>query len=355
MNSKLNVGVIGLGRLGSLYVEYLSYQISGAEVIAVADADADRASEIALKYDVKHSFINHKDMLELKELDAVVIISPTSTHRDIVIDACEKGKMIFCEKPLSISLEEASQMKKAVQESNVFFHMGFMRRFDSGYASAKKRILTGEIGDPIVFKASSRDPYRPSLEYADPKKSGGLLLDMGIHDFDLARWFMGDVTEVYTIGDILAYPEMEKIKDIDNAIVSMVFESGNIGTADMSRSGIYGYDIRTEILGTKGTIQIGYLRETPITILKKEGVSHDTVPFFMERFELSYVTQLKDFIEKARQQKEPSVTIDDGERALLVAHAATYSQHEKVPVSIDNEAMEFGLKTEIENRKIASR
>lgn len=354
MKSKLNVGVIGLGRLGSLYVEYLNYQISGAEVIAVTDADGDRASEIALKYNVKHSFTNHKDMLELKELDAVVIISPTSTHHDIVIDASEKGKMIFCEKPLSISLEEASHMKKAVQNSGVFFHMGFMRRFDRGYAAAKKRIIDGEIGDPIVFKASSRDPYRPSLEYADPKKSGGLLLDMGIHDFDLARWFMGEVIEVYTIGGVLAYPEMEKINDIDNAMVNMIFDSGNIGTADMSRSGIYGYDIRTEILGTKGTIQIGYLRETPITILKKDGVSHDTVPYFMERFELSYITQLKDFVEKAREQKEPSVSIEDGERALLIAHAATHSQHETLPVIIDNEAMEFGLKTEIENGKIAT-
>ena len=352
MNSKLNVGVVGLGRLGSLYVEYLQNQIPGANVIAVADADAERASEIAIKNDVAHTFTNHGDLLDLKELDAVVIISPTSTHRDIVVDAASVGKMIFCEKPLSISLEEAAEMRSVVNKEGVFFHMGFMRRFDRGYAAAKKRIMAGEIGKPIVFKATSRDPFRPSLDYADPKKSGGLLLDMGIHDFDLARWFMGEMAEVYTLGKVLAYPEMESINDIDNAVVTLNFESGTIGMADMTRSGIYGYDIRTEILGTEGTIQIGYLRETPITILKKEGVSHDTVPYFMERFEQSYVIQLKDFIEKAQAEKEPSITIEDGERALLVGHAATHSLHQKMPVAIDNKAMEFAVITETENEKI---
>lgn len=346
MISKLNVGVIGLGRLGSLYVEYLNYQIPNADVIAVTDADSERAASVAEKNGVAHVFSDHRDMLALKELDAVLIISPTSTHRDIVVDSAAAGKMIFCEKPLSISLSEAIEMKKAINKSGVFFHMGFMRRFDSGYAAAKKRIMDGEIGDPIVFKATSRDPFRPSLEYADPKKSGGLLLDMGIHDFDLARWFMGDVAEVYALGKVLAYPEMESIKDIDNAVVTLNFETGTIGMADMTRSGIYGYDIRTEIMGTEGTIQIGYLRETPITILKKEGVSHDTVPYFMERFEQSYIIQLKDFIEKARAEKEPSVTIEDGERALLVGHAATHSLHQNLPVVINNEEMEFSVITE---------
>jgi scyllo-inositol 2-dehydrogenase (NAD+) len=211
MKKRLNAGVVGLGRLGSLYVEYIQYQIPGAEVIAVADADGKRASEIAAAHDVPHAFSDHRDLLDLKDLDAVVIISPTSTHRDIVVDAASKGKMIFCEKPLSISLEEAAEMREAVEKSGAFFHMGFMRRFDRGYAAAMKRIQAGEIGKPIVFKATSRDPFRPSLEYADPKKSGGLLLDMGIHDFDLARWFMGDVAEVYSLGKVLAYPEMETI------------------------------------------------------------------------------------------------------------------------------------------------
>lgn len=352
MKSKINVGIVGLGRLGSLYVEYLSYQIPKANVIAVADAYQNKAGEIADDFGVKHHYKDYREMLELDDLHAVVISSPTSTHHEIVIAAAEKGLMIFCEKPLSISLDEAIEMKEAVENNGVFFHMGFMRRFDSGYAAAKKQILDGEIGDPIIFKATSRDPQRPSLEFADPKKSGGLFLDMGIHDFDLARWFMGDVSEIYSIGNLLKYPEMESINEIDNAISNIIFESGTMGAVDLSRSGIYGYDIRTEILGTEGTIQIGYLRETPIYVLKKNAVTHDTVPFFMERFEKSYVIQLKDFVEKAVAEKEPSITIQDGERALLVSHAAAFSFTEKQPVTINNSEMEFESKFEIKEKMV---
>lgn len=352
MNAKINIGIVGLGRLGSLYVEYLSHRIPKANVIAIADADEIKATGTADDYGIEHRFTDYRDMLELDDLQAIVIASPTSTHKDVVIDSAEKGFMIFCEKPLSISLDEAIEMKQAVEKNGVFFHMGFMRRFDSGYAAAKKRILDGEIGDPIVFKATSRDPERPSLEFADPKKSGGLFLDMGIHDFDLARWFMGDVSEVYSIGNRLKYPEMESINEIDNAITNLTFDSGTLGCVDMSRSGIYGYDINTEILGTEGTIQIGYLRETPIYVMKKNAITHDTVPFFMERFEKSYITQLKDFVDKAVSESEPSISIQDGERALLVGHAARASFEKKQPVVINNSEMEFESKFELKEKVV---
>lgn len=352
MNGKINIGIVGLGRLGSLYVEYLSYQIPKANVVAIVDADEKKAKGTAADYSIKHWFTDYRDMLEIDNLQAVVIASPTSTHRDVVIDAAGKGLIIFCEKPLSISLEEAIEMKKAVEKHGVFFHMGFMRRFDSGYAAAKKRILEGEIGDPIVFKATSRDKERPSLEFADPKTSGGLFLDMGIHDFDLARWFMGDVSEVYSIGNRLKYPEMESINEIDNAISNLTFESGTLGSVDMSRSGIYGYDIKTEILGTEGSIQIGYLRETPIYVMKKNAITHDTVPFFMERFEKSYITQLKDFVDKAVSEDDPSITIQDGERALLVGHAARASFEEKQPVVISNSEMEYEPKFKLKEKVV---
>ena len=142
-----------------------------------------------------------------------------------------------------------------------------------------------------MFKSTSRDPFRPSLEYANPKSSGGMLIDMGIHDFDLARWFMGEVRTVSAIGATIAYPELATVGDIDNAIASLTFASGKLGVVDLSRSGIYGYDISTEILGSEGTVRIGYLRETPLMVMtKNRGVSHDTVPYFMERFRDAYTT-----------------------------------------------------------------
>jgi len=213
--------------------------------------------------------------------------------------------------------------------------MGFMRRFDAGYAAAKKAIDGGRIGMPLVFKATSRDPFRPSLEYANPASSGGMLIDMGIHDFDLARWFMGDVKTVSAIGATIAYPELATVGDIDNAIASLTFTSGKLGVVDLTRSGIYGYDISTEILGLEGTIRIGYLRETPIVVMTKaNGVSHDTVPYFMERFRDAYTNQLQNFAQNVLQDRPAPITIDDGMEALRVGVAATRAREKGGPVSV---------------------
>jgi predicted dehydrogenase len=184
----------------------------------------------------------------------------------------------------------------------------------------------GRIGRAVVFKSTSRDPYRPSLEYANPASSGGLLVDMGIHDFDLARWFMGDVKTVSAVGGVLAYPEMATVGDIDNAIATLTFADGRLGVVDLTRNGFYGYDISTELLGTEGTIRIGYLRETPIVVMTKNSVAHDTVPYFMERFERAYTLQLQDFARNVLHEHEPPVTLHDGIEALRVALAATVSQ-----------------------------
>jgi predicted dehydrogenase len=174
-----------------------------------------------------------------------------------------------------------------------------------------------------VFKSTSRDPFRPSLEYANPKSSGGMLLDMGIHDFDLARWFMGEVRTVSTIGATIAYPELATVGDIDNAVASLTFASGKLGVVDLSRSGIYGYDISTEILGLEGTLRIGYLRETPVMLMTKNSVAHDTVPYFMERFRDAYTTQLQNFAQNVQQDRPAPITIEDGMEALRIGVAAT--------------------------------
>jgi scyllo-inositol 2-dehydrogenase (NAD+) len=217
-------------------------------------------------------------------------------------------------------------MQQAIDKSGMFFQMGFMRRFDAGYAAGKKTIEAGRIGTPLVFKSTSRDPFRPSLEYANPKSSGGMLIDMGIHDFDLARWFMGEAQSVSTIGATIAYPELKTVGDIDNAVASLTFSSGKIGVVDLSRSGIYGYDISTEILGSEGTVRIGYLRETPLMVMTKNSVAHDTVPYFMERFRDAYTTQLQNFAQNVQQQKTPPITIADGLEALRLGVAATRAQ-----------------------------
>ena len=321
--ARLAVGLVGLGRLGRVYARDLSSRIAETRLVAVADPAGSIAQEVADEFDVARHYADPLALIDDPAVEAVVIVSPTHTHREVVVAAAARRKPTFCEKPPALSLDEVAVMQDAVARSGIFFQMGFMRRFDAGYAAAKHQLAEGRIGKALVFKSTSRDPYRPSLEYANPKSSGGMLIDMGIHDFDLARWFMGDVRAVSTIGATIAYPELTTVGDIDNAVASLTFTSGSLGVVDLSRSGIYGYDIATEILGSEGTLRIGYLRETPVMVLTKNSVAHDTVPYFMERFRDAYTTQLQNFAQNVQQDRTPPVTIADGMEALRVGVAAT--------------------------------
>ncbi len=333
--ARLNVGLIGVGRLGRVYARDLAGRIPETRLVAVADPAGTLARDVAAEFEVARHYTDPMALIDDKGVDALVIVTPTHLHREQVIAAAASKKPTFCEKPPALSLDEVTEMKRQIEASGMFFQMGFMRRFDAGYAAAKKQIEAGRIGMPLVFKATSRDPFRPSLEYANPKSSGGMLIDMGIHDFDLARWFMGDVRSVAAIGATIAYPELESVGDIDNAIASLTFVSGKLGVVDLTRSGIYGYDISTEILGLEGTIKIGYLRETPIVVMTKaQGVSHDTVPYFMERFRDAYTNQLQNFAQNVLQQRQAPITIDDGLEALRIGVAATRARESGTTVMV---------------------
>ena len=332
--TRLKVGVVGVGRLGRVYVRDLAARISETVVVAVADQDRTLAATVAEEFDVPKVYTSAEDLIADPNVDAVVIVSPTHTHREVVVAAARGGKPTFCEKPPALTLAECAAMSDAVEKSGTFFQMGFMRRFDPGYAAAKEKVAQGAIGRPVVFKSTSRDPFRPSLEYANPASSGGIMVDMGIHDFDLARWFMGDVDTVSAVGAVLAYPEMASIGDIDNAIATMVFADGRLGVVDLTRNGVYGYDISTELLGDAGTIRVGYLRETPIFTMTKNSVSHDTVPYFMERFERAYTIQLQNFAQNVLHDRVPPIVIKDGVEALRIALAATSAQRTGLPVKV---------------------
>ena len=319
---RLNVGVIGLGRLGRIYARDIASRIPETRLVAVADVVETAVKEVAEEFDVKGRYTDPAALVNDKDVEAVVIVSPTSAHKDQSILATRAGRPTFCEKPPALSLAQALEMRDAVNATGTFFQMGFMRRFDPGYAAARARLSEGKIGKVVLFKSTSRDPYRTSLEYADPKSSGGMIMDMGIHDIDLARWFMGEVKQVTAVGGTLAYPELKTVGDIDNAVVSMTFSNGALGIVDLSRNGIYGYDISTELLGDAGTLRIGYLRETPLYVMTKNSIAHDTVPHFMERFAIAYTTQLQDFARNVLQGRKPTLTIDDGVEAIRIAVAA---------------------------------
>lgn len=332
--TRLNVGLIGLGRLGRVYAACLSSRIPQTRLVAVCDPQPGLASEISETFEIPSCHADSADLIANPGVDAVVIASPTHTHKELALLAARGGKPTFCEKPPSLDLASTREMMDAVRATGVFFQVGFMRRFDPGYVAAKAQLEAGRIGRPVLFKSTSRDPYRTSLEYADPKKSGGMILDMGIHDFDLARFFMGEVASVSAIGGALAYPELKTVGDIDNAVVSLVFQSGALGVVDLSRNGVYGYDIATELLGDAGALRIGYLRETPLLLLTKNSVSHDTVPHFMERFDLAYSAQLANFARNVLAGRPAPLTLEDGFEALRIAVAAQRSLTTGRPVDI---------------------
>ncbi len=334
MSSRLHVGVIGLGRLGNVYALNLAQRVPNARLVAVADAKPGLAKTFADEYEIPKAYATHQDLLNDKDVEAVVIITSTSTHKQVVIDAANAGKAIFCEKPMSLSLADAYEMKRIVDQAGVFFHMAFQRRFDAAYTAAKKKVDEGAIGTPVLLSSTSRDPFPPPLAFCDPKVSGGLIADMGVHDFDVARMFMGDVKTVHAIGGTLAFPEMKTVGDIDNAIVSMVFDSGNLGVVQLSRNAVFGYDIRGEVWGTKGSIQIGYHRQTPILMMTAEGITHDVVPYFMQRFETAYLTQIQDFVTKFKSGGKPSITSADAIAAMRISLAATLSVKENRSVEV---------------------
>ncbi len=333
MHTPLNIGVVGLGRLGSLYARHFATRLPGARLHSVTDVRSDVTAAIARETGAK-ACSDHNEMVADPALDAVVVMTPTKLHCEVVLAAAAAKKAIFCEKPLSLSLDEGQAMNAAIAKHGIFFQLGFMRRFDRAYAAAKAKIAAGAIGRPIVFKSSSRDQSPPPLEYLRPESSGGLFIDMGIHDFDLCRWFMGEVKEVHSTGAAVADPRIAEVGDVDNAFTTLRFTSGAIGLVSLSRNGVYGYAIDTEIVGTEGTLQIGYDRETALTVMTKNQIAHDTVPGFLERFDQAYLTQLQDFVDNLRHGRPAPITCADGIAAQQIALGATRSLHEHQTVAI---------------------
>jgi inositol 2-dehydrogenase len=328
------VGIIGLGRMGQVYAKHLA-AMSEAQIIAVSDVIEAQAQSFAGELGAKSWSTDYQAILDNKAVKAVFVVSPTSTHAEIIIAAAEAGKAIFCEKPIALTLAETDKIWTSLEKTGAMLQVGFMRRFDAGYMEAKKQIEAGTIGQPTTFKAIGRDPFCPDLNYARREVGGGLILDMAIHDFDLARWLMGsEVKRVYTEGGTLAFPELNSVGDIDNAVVNMLFENGTIGNVEVSRNALYGYDIRTEILGTEGGLNIGYYRETPLLVMTKKGISHDMVPYLHERFGEAYLNQTRDFVDRAINDKEPAVDAYDARATLVIGLAATRSYDEARPVEL---------------------
>jgi inositol 2-dehydrogenase len=337
MSASLKVGVIGLGRMGQLYTRLLATQIAGILLYAVAEVDTSARQQSVDEFAIPHAYAEPEKLLELPELDAVIIATPTSTHAELVIAAARAGKAIFCEKPLALTIEETQVALDAVAQAQVPLQVGFMRRFDTAYQEARALIADGRIGQPVTFKALSRDPFCPRREFSDPAKSGGLIMDMGIHDFDLARWLMGnEVERVSAEGSVLVCKDLAEVGDIDNAVVNLRFLNGALGNVEVSRNAFYGYDIRTEILGSEGALQIGRQQHTPLLLLTRAGAQYNVTPYLMERFGDAYRAQLQHFVQCLHEGRAPAVGGDDALAASTIAVAATRAYQTGQPVRLND-------------------
>jgi len=329
------IGLIGAGRMGKVYAQTLAFSIPEVDLVAVADTSEENAKEAASRYGIKAWYTDYRRLLDDQDIQAVVIAASTSSHVEVIKAAAAQGKQIFSEKPLAMTLQGCDEAIDAAREAGVRLMVGFMRRFDAPYRAAKRKIEEGVIGNPVMFKSIGRDPKRTSLEFARREKSGGMILDMGIHDFDLARWLMGsEVERVHSEGGCLVYPELQSVGDIDNAVVNLRFTNGSVGNVDISRNAVYGYDIRTEVLGSRGGLMIGKDRQTDLLVLTTDGVSHDTVPYFMERFGNAYADEIREFVACILEDREPGVTGQDARAATAIGVAATLSYDEGRPVNI---------------------
>ncbi|MBN2008226.1 inositol 2-dehydrogenase [candidate division KSB1 bacterium] len=333
-NGKIGFGVIGVGRIGKVHIENLVNQLPGADVLMIADVFAAELNKIAKKYRISSADTDYKKVLDNPDIDAIAICSSTDTHYQILLDAAAAGKHIFCEKPIDLSIEKITKVIEAVEKAGVKLMVGFNRRFDPNFRKIHDLVVAGKIGDPHVLNITSRDPGPPPEEYV--RKSGGIFLDMTIHDFDMARFQVGsEVTEVYAKATVLVDPMFEKAGDWDTTITVLTFENGAIGTIDNSRRAIYGYDQRVEVFGPKGMVNVTNNKPDNHLYFNNTGI-HMSLPlnFFMERYTESYLNEMTAFLECIKKDTPSPVDGKDGLMSVVIGLAAMKSAKEKRPVKI---------------------
>jgi myo-inositol 2-dehydrogenase / D-chiro-inositol 1-dehydrogenase len=337
MSKKLRFGIIGAGRIGPVHAETLAYRAPQAEAVVIADINRAAAEKVAARYNIPKVVDSADDVINDPGIDAIVLCTPTNTHTELIVQAAQAGKHIFCEKPVSLNIKKIDEAIAAVEAAGVKMQVGFNRRFDSNFMRVRHAVESGEIGTPQIFHIVSRDPFPPPLSYLRP--SGGIFRDMMIHDFDMARFLMGDVEEVFATGAVLIDPGFAAEDDFDTAIAMLRFKSGAIGTIDNSRKSTFGYDQRVEILGSKGKIESGNRYGNEVQVSGEKCVYTDLpYNFFMQRYPESFALELQIFIEAVLEDKPVPVTGADSRAPVVMALAARKSVDERRPVRLDEVA-----------------
>ncbi len=338
--AKLGIGVLGVGEMGKRHAENIRRLVPQARLVAIADVAANRARQVADELELERSCNSLEELLNCEDVHSVVIATPDRFHAQGVKMAAAAGKDILCEKPLATNIADAIEALEAVALAGVRLQIGFMRRYDPPYIAAMKRVEAGEIGEPVIFKSLGRDKEVPPLSAYQSNVNGMLFYNNTIHDFDLARWLMKDeVSEVQAYTTVAIRPEIAQYGDVVASVVNLKYKRGAIGNVESYVQAIYGYDVRTEIVGSKGSIFLGSLEKMPATFLSAGGGAKLLADHFLTRFYDAYLEEVRDFVDNMLHDRPPRVTGEDGLRALEIAVAAENSHLQSKPVHVKTVAV----------------
>ncbi len=331
----INVGIIGAGRIGKVHTESICNYVRNVKIKTVADPMMnEETKKWLLSMGVAHTTKDYHEILNDPEIDAVLICSSTNTHSPISLEAIAAGKHVFCEKPIDHDLSKIKQVVEALKGSNIKYQVGFNRRHDHNFAAVKQAILDGKVGDVHIIKITSRDPEPPSAEYT--AVSGGMFLDMTIHDFDMVRYLAGcDAEEIYVQSAVLVDPAIGEAGDVDTAVITLKMKNGAIAVIDNSRRAAYGYDQRAEVFGAKGMVATANDTQSSMVLSNAEGVTGEKpLYFFLERYMQSFATEIKGFINAIENDTDTLVGVEDGLKPVLMGIAAKKSVQEHRPVKL---------------------
>ena len=338
LKKKINVGIIGLGRLGIRYAENFIHRIKNAELVAACSVAPRELEYAASELGIPQLFDDYENMLNHRGIEAVFIVSPTSEHTRQMIAALETGHHVFCEKPLATTVEECERVEAAAaQRPDQIAVVGFVRRFDPSYRYAKEKIESGAIGAPIIVRSQTVDKDSTvSFQIDYVANSGGIFHDFNIHDIDLARWFLGsEIKSVYAVGGAYKHKEFGEIGDADNVMTMCVFENGALANISASRAATHGHDTRTEVIGTEGILSIGRPAAlNRVEISDRFGIRKECVETFYDRFQEAFLSQAKEFIDCILENRKPELTLRDATMATKAAAAFTTSFREQRVVEI---------------------
>lgn len=330
---KLNVGIIGAGRIGQVHAKSITYHIPQAKIVAISDIYYEGAKRVAESLGIPNAYEDYHEILNNPEIDAVLICSSTDTHADIAVEAAEAGKHIFCEKPVDLTVAKIKKVISAVEKAGVKLQIGFNRRYDHNFAEIKRLANDGKLGKLQTIKITSRDPEPPSIDYV--KVSGGIFLDMTVHDFDMARFIGGEVEEVYANAAVTVDEAIGEAGDVDTALIALKFKNGAIGVIDNCRKACYGYDQRLEVFGTGGQASAANDTPTNVSYINENGNMTDKpLYFFLERYMQSFTDEMTEFINAVQNDELTKTTVNDGLEALRLGLAAKLSVKEHRPVKL---------------------